>query len=297
MIPPTISDEQIIENIKSAHSLKDVVTDINNYKDDVDSILMSIHPDKCKLSGASDATAKLLGLRAYHEKGCSFNDESGSFKTNGYWLSFDGSDKKILQWSYENFLMLKDRAKGEYAHFDKYLPQSARFENGILTFSFENRSIPLVKKELPQIHVNWILNRMLEFSAWMSEIGIVHCGLNPDNVFIVPETHGIQVTSFYHMTKSGGKVGTISAKYQTWYPPQLFTDKIAADTIDLELSQKTAIYLLGDISGTGIKLRKTHLDPFIDFVINQHAGAYETLVQYKELLQKNFKKEFFVLNI
>ncbi len=83
----------------------------------------------------------------------------------------------------------------------------------------------------------------------------MHCGLNPESIFIVPETHGIQICSFYHLTKIGNRIGTISGKYSNWYPQDVFKTKIATPIIDLGCSMKIASYLLGDTSGIGIKHR------------------------------------------
>ena len=49
------------------------------------------------------------------------------------------------------------------------------------------------------------------------------------------------------------------------YPDHVKIDKLAKADIDIELCKRTAIYLLGDKSGIGNILRKTHSIPFLDF--------------------------------
>lgn len=67
--------------------------------------------------------------------------------------------------------------------------------------------------------------------------------------------------------------------------------------IDLELAKKTVIYLLGDPSGSGIRLRKTHHSTFIDFVISQSINPMDTYQQYRTLLKSNFNNVFHILNL
>jgi serine/threonine protein kinase len=162
---------------------------------------------------------------------------------------------------------------------------------------FAKRAIPLGGLTLPQEHVNWVLSRLLEYTAYLAQVDFVHCGLMPENVFIVPENHGIIIISFYHLTRIGSTVKTISAKYKDWYPPELLQTKLATSGVDLEMVKKIAIYLLGDQSGAGVKLRKTHNADFINFLIKRHDDPYNTYKEYRELLKNNFESKFHVLNI
>jgi serine/threonine protein kinase len=203
----------------------------------------------------------------------------------------------LLDKSLSNYNILKS-LKGDTAlHFQKYIPVSASLNGGKLSFKMDKRAVPLSGLELPQEHVNWILSRALEFTAWLHSVGYVHCGITPESVFVIPENHGIQICSFYHMKPIGSRVTTISAKYKNWYPPNLFSSKEATPNVDIELCKKTAICLLGDKSGSGIKLKKTHNEKFMDFVIAQHYDSYDTFSQYRKLLKDNFEKKFYSLNL
>lgn len=292
----TITATDTIKKIISAKKIEDIL-DIKNIKSDYRAIMQLIHPDICKDKKATEATAKINELMNYYESGGSFVDEVGAYRTNGYWVDFVG-DSDMLKWSFDNYNRFMGLKDADDKQFQKYLPISSEIlSDGTYRFNFDKRAIPLSNIELPQEHVNWILNRLLEYSTYLSQKGFVHCGLNPESVFIVPETHGIQIASFYHLTKIDCRVKTISGKYVSWYPPKLLTEKIATPTIDLELSKKISIYLLGDKSGSGIKLKKTHNEKFIDFAVKQHTNAYECVTEYKQLLRDNFKKEFHLLNL
>lgn len=291
-----MNQQDLIARIEKASKIEDVIS-IANFKTEFDNIVKEIHPDKCSLPGASEATAKMNVWRDVFENGKEYFDDASTFRTNGYWAEYR-SDKKNLAWSIENYRRFKHLTGPANDHFQKYIPATGKLlSDGTFRYEFTDRSIPLSGLQLPQEHVNWVLSRLLEYCAYFAEIGFSHCGLNPESVFIVPETHGIQVCSFYHLTKLGNKIGTISGKYSAWYPPETFHTKEATMAIDIELSKKIAAYLLGDPSGSAVKLRKTHNEDFVNFLVSASDNSYKTFTTYKELLKKNFKKQFHSLTI
>ncbi len=291
-----MNEQVLIEKIALAQKIEDVI-DVTDFKSQFNDVVKVIHPDVCSLQGASEATAKMNLWKDVFENGKEYKDDVGSFRTNGYWVEFK-STQPNLSWSIENYRIIKDLKGDTPEHFRKYIPKDGKLlADGTVRFEFDKRAIPLSGLVLPQEHVNWVLNRLLEYCSFLAECGMSHCGLTPESIFIVPETHGIQICSFYHMTRFGNQIKTVSGKYRNWYPQEIFTTKIATPTIDIELSKKIAAYLLGDISGSGIKFRKTHNEDFINFIISQDNAAYSTLSAYKKLLNKNFKKQFHSLTI
>lgn len=298
-----MNKRETIDRIMSAVKLEDVFTSPSNFKSEFNSLLREIHPDVCTEAGASDATAKLNSWKDYFENGKQYKDDVGQLKTNGYWVEFASAEPN-LAWSHENYGLFMSWKDPSSIHFQKYLPESAEATyptNGDpakVLFSFRERAIPLTDLTLPQEHVNWVLNRLLEFCAYMESIKFSHCGLTPESVFITPSDHGIQVASFYHLTKFGNQIKTVSGKYRNWLPQSVFDTKIATNNIDVESSKRIAAYLLGDRSGSGVKFRKTHNPDFIDFILSASTeSSYDTLVKYRALLAKNFKKEFHILNL
>lgn len=287
--------QRIIAGITNAKKLEDIL-DVNNIKSEYRDMLKVIYPDMCTEAGAKEATQKLTTLKEEFDKGKTHVCEVGEFTTNNYFLTFKGNDIALKQ-SLKNYQILKSLKDANSLHFHQYLPKNMTLDEEGLHIQHPIRTIPITDLQLPQEHVNWILNRMLEFSAWIEQVGYVHCGIHPESIFIIPETHGIQVCLFPHMTKVDNKIGTISGAYQNWYPANVFSKKTASSDIDVELSKKTAIYLLGDKSGSGIKLKRTHNQKFIDFVVKRHNEANTAFLEYRELLQNNFKKGFYKLDI
>lgn len=289
--------DELIEKIVTAKRIEQLL-DVGNFKTEYRRILMKIHPDVCTHPRATEASDKILKLKDLFENGMSIKDESGTFTTKGLETIYAGNFD-FLSASFANYNRLMDLKTPASTNFKKYIPKTMGFSGKQLQVKYHQRAVPLTGHTLPQQHVNWIFSRMLEFAAWMQQEGLVHGGINPESIFVIPENHGIQVSSFYMTTKAGAKPTGISGMYQSWYPPELFKDKIATPSVDVELSKKTAIYLLGDKSGVGIKLRK---DPnvhqgILDFLIAKHDDAIECFKEYREVLGKHFKKEFHHLDL
>ncbi len=177
--------------------------------------------------------------------------------------------------------------------FQRYIPTKSLIEKDSQYITLKERCVPLSSLGvLPQTHVNWILSRMIEFIGYFHLKGYAHCGINPDSVYIEPKSHGINVISFYHVTPIGEKLTTASGKYLHFYPEHVKTKKIATPDIDIELCKKTAIYLLGEKSGIGTPLRKTHNNAFLDFISKNHTDAIECFKEYRTMIGRNFEKKF-----
>jgi hypothetical protein len=166
-----------------------------------------------------------------------------------------------------------------------------------LTASWKPLAVPLSGRQLPLHHVNWLLSRLLEFCAWLSQEGYVHGGLHPESIWLVPKTHGIIIGSFYHLKRRGTRISTVSANYQHWYPATVFKDKQAVTQTDLEMCKRTAAYLLGDKSGSGVMLRKTQPPKMVDFLLATHTDAYQCYDEFRHLLKVEFEAKFHPLKI
>jgi hypothetical protein len=260
-----------------------------------------IHPDSCGLPNAGNAMAIMNHYKDVIENGQPFVDETGPFRVFEKKIVYAVNDtnRTLLTKSVNNYKALMAMHDKASENFHKYLPESMVLEKDKLTINLKDRSVPLTGQKLPQIHVNWLFSRMFEFCLWLRQVGYAHMGMNPTTVFVVPETHGIIVINFYHMSKLGKKAETISAKYKMWYPTDLFVKKIATEDIDLELCKKIALYLLGDRSagGTKLKMDKEVNQVVLTFLLTKHKNEKDEYAQYRDLLAKNFEKKFYPLNL
>ena len=254
-------------------------------------IVKTVHPDKCKHPLAQEATNHLLEIFRHFTSGTRFTDDSGDFLTNDYWALFQGVDQVIAHGK---------RCQLEIAalapdHLKRYMPYNWDSEHSVL---LSQRALPLVNLTLPQEHVNWVVSRLLEFCMLLHRhTGRAHLGLTPAQVMLVPETHGIAVAGFYHTSEINSRVSTISAAYRHWYPGQMLVDKKATELADLEMVKRMGAYLLGDRSGLGTCLRKTHHPEFIDFLLSTDDDSLTCYEKYREMLDRNFPSQFIHLNI
>ena len=295
-----MTDIELIEKLLTAKKTSDIFN--GDWKNTFKRYSKLIHPDVCKQPYADKAMAILTEYKDIMEKGIEYIDEAGVFRVFDDRIEYEVTDKNrsLIGKSVSNFNILKNKRDKKSLGFHRYLPEDMVLEKNKLTIKLKDRAIPLTHKQLEQIHVNWVFSRMFEFVLWLRQIDYCHLGLNPTTVFIVPETHGIIVISFYHMTQINKKAKTISAKYKMWYPTALFTKKRATPDVDLELAKKIALYLLGDRSGGGTKLKMNKKDinqDVLNFLLTKHENHFDEYQQYRDLLTKNFERKFYPLDL
>lgn len=281
--------------------------DICKSQADYKILAKNLHPDVNKDKDAILAFTHLNNLKTDFEKGYVFRDESGEFRSN-YLVHRWGGNIDLLKKSKLNYDKIIYLAKTNlnmqsFDHFMQYIPSKLDFEGEELVYSSRDKCIPLSKVIglLPEAeknkHVNWIFSRLIEFVTMLESLEVIHAGLNPDSIFIIPETHGIKVTSFYHVCTD--RVKTINGKYKNYYPPYMFDTKEAGSYIDINLAKKTAICALGDISGSGVRLRSdTNINQnVLNFLMLFQRDAFNSMRIWREILDKNFIKEFVQLTI
>lgn len=278
----------MIDQILKAKKIKEII-DVSKFDTEYKRVVKLIHPDICKDPRASEAFAKFQQLKFFYENGFKFQDDSGTITIKEEDIFFD-VDMNQYGKSLSIYSSLYSKAT---PNFKKYLPTSA--SSNKVTSAVPLNS--LIGVNLPEEHVRWILNRLLEFSAYMENLGYAHLGLNLESFLVDPVSHGINVISFYHTTLLGEKVTTISAKYKNWYPAKLFKDKKAYKGIDVVLAKSIACFLLGDPSGRGVKLKGKVSDPLVNFLLSSHDNAFEAMDTYKKMLSANYETKFYTLNL
>ena len=278
----------IIEEILQAKHIKEII-DLTDFANDCKRLVKLIHPDICKDPKATAAFAKFQELKRKYEEGFKYLDDNGEVIIKELVITLNGDISRI---NYSN-LFGNELIKFGTENFRHYLPLSFNGREVKTRSSY----LTLTGITLPEEHVRWILNRLLEFCAYMEKNGLVHGGLSLESALIEPKTHGINVISFYHTTPIGAKLRTISAKYKRFYPPKTFTDKIATTSIDLAMAKGMACVLLGDPSGIGVRLKGKISKPLVNFLLTNHDNAFVAMTDYKEMLKNNYESKFHILNL
>ena len=284
--------EILLKNVQNAAQPEEIFTR-TAYKKEYIAYIKLLHPDVCVLSGATEAVEKLNAYKTYMEGLFTLEDDAGTMQIlDNQTIVFKG-DQALLQKSLDNYNRLMRLTDASSLHFRQYLPKTLAWQGDELHATHTHRLVPLTHLTLPQEHVSWLLSRMFELVAWLHQSGFGHIGIHPESICVVPETHGIVCVSFYHLKPLGGKLETLAGKYVDWYPQITFDKKQAIPYIDLSLAQRTALYLLGDKSGNGVKLKRTCNEQLIDFLITPHYDSYQTYDEYRKLLRIIFGKPKF----
>lgn len=292
----------LIDKINKSRTYTEVFCDITNWITEYKNYAKLIHPDVCKESGAKEAITKLNSYREELHKGKSHIDDAGKviYSINKCTII---AEKIILNNSKRWFDKLISYKEKMDIDFQRYIPKTMTLGeeadiSHYLGVTLTKRAVPLSSLGvLPQEHVNWILSRMLEFVAYMHKKGLVHAGINPNSVYVEPQNHGINVISFYHTTEINKKLTTASGLFINFYPDHVKTTKIATPDVDIELCKRTAIYMLGDKSGIGTSLRKTHNTAFLDFINKPHTDSVEAYLEYRKMIDNNFERKFVPLTV
>ncbi len=288
---------QLLKKVQYSTKATDVFTHLS-YKKEYLNYIKQLHPDICRMDGATEAVEKLNTYRKHMEVLHTVTDDAGTLHNQGNQTFIQRGEPALLRQSWENYQQLMQFSDEASLHFRKYLPVSMNLSGDMLVSTTSHQAVPLTHLTLPQEHVSWVVSRMLELVGWLHQIGFTHAGINPDSIAVLPETHGIVCLSFYHMKPMNHRLESISARYLDWYPQITFDQKQALGYIDLCLLQRTGLYLLGDKSGNGVKLKALHDDRLIDFLITPHYEAYDTYHVYRKLLRSIFgKPTFHELNI
>jgi len=284
----------LIRVIDNASSVTTIFPDLHQWYKTYKDYSKLIHPDICSEPGSAEAFRKLNDYKREIEHGKEIPDDAGSLTFFPTRVEMEGDEDliKISMYNHKVLLSLTDKST---QHFKQYIPESS----GLSMFKLRERAVPLANVgTLKQEHVNFILSRMLEFVTWVNGVGWMHAGINPSSIAIIPHNHGMQCVSFYHMARLGGILRTVSGRYAHLYPATVFRDKKAGSNVDLELAKRTAVWLLGDKSGIGNSLRRTHNPDFLNFIRKDHWNPLDCYKEYREMLSRNYDtRQFHILNL
>ncbi|MBL8793843.1 MAG: molecular chaperone DnaJ [Planctomycetia bacterium] len=110
------------------------------------------------------------------------------------------------------------------------------------------RTLEQVHEQLPALdgrHLGWIFNRLLTVLGFIRRQGWVHGAVLPCHVLIHPEQHGLQLVGWGQGVPEGQRIRSLSARYRTWYPPEVFAKQAAGPATDLYLAARCIVYLAG----------------------------------------------------
>lgn len=277
----------IIKTILEATGPLSIFASLSSVDKDYKWLAKLLHPDVCRHKDAAKALSIVSDFRHGLKMGFQHIDEAGTVVYNQDNILFKG-DPLVLKRSFLYYATFAKMNTPDSKLFKEYLPTDCDIDGVHLRYSTPKRAIPVAHLgKLEAKHVYWIISRMFELASWFIQEGFVHAGFNPDTIYVRPEDHGIICPTFYHMARTGSVLTSISGKYQHFYPPYLFTDKKAVDGLDAALIKKIGIYLLGDKSGVGNKIRKDYGPWIIEFLQSFSKTTRGEYTRFRKLLEEH----------
>jgi serine/threonine protein kinase len=97
----------------------------------------------------------------------------------------------------------------------------------------------------------WIWRRILEVLAFIHNSGMVHGAVLPGNLLIQENEHGVRLVGYSVAGHSGKKLLMISQQHKTIYPEAVRSRPILTTQLDLTMSARCIIAILGGDPETG----------------------------------------------
>lgn len=300
-------------------------------KDDAESnfktLRRSWHPDRNKDSKATEVFCKLqelfdkLGSYLQYTTG----DTTYTFKQRtvtkfplgevyhheaGIAVVLDDKYVKYTQIFLDN-VKLAEEAISKHESMKKdllqLLPKVHRISNDSKTIvlTFEKGSVNLAmlvksqKGALPPRVAAWIISRMLNYSMIYDFSGLVGNAISIDSFWVNTQSHsGFDLLGWFFAGPIGGKIKGLPPESVELYPPASLAAKVCDRVVDTRLIKKAGISMLGDFTGTGMKLKASEDLPvaLVDWVRSMTSNTKKLSVYQNwsnEVLPAAFGKRSF----
>lgn len=93
----------------------------------------------------------------------------------------------------------------------------------------------------------WMWRRVLVALGFAHVNGIIHGAALPANILIQPEEHGLMLRNWFHAVRAetGEILSPIDPDFAAWYPPEIAKNEVPTFGMDINMSAKLMIHLLG----------------------------------------------------
>lgn len=97
----------------------------------------------------------------------------------------------------------------------------------------------------------WIWRRILEVLSFIHNSGIVHGAILPAHLLVQENEHGVRLVGYSAAGRQGETLHVLSQRYQAIYPESIKSRPILTAQLDLSMSARCMIAMLGGDFGTG----------------------------------------------
>lgn len=152
------------------------------------------------------------------------------------------------------------------------------------------------KGNVPDRHVAWMVNRLYNLECFLAYNGITHNALTIENLFVVPDRHGVLVYGgWWFAQKLGSKLTGVPRKIYNIMSYEDKTSGTANPTIDLETIRLVARQLLGDEYGGKIMNNKDIPTPIKEWVLGKSGkNALKEYQEWNETIDASYGKRVFI---
>lgn len=212
---------------------------------------------------------------------------------------FDNAKEIISKLSFSS-----DRMKQE---MEKYLPkliETFESDEGSLIIVIRKTADLFLLKDvleyyegsIPSRHVAWILSSLYNTACYIDYSKLSHNGISTENYLISPKYHsGMLTGGWWYSVHQGTKMLKVSEKTFSIMPPLVRDKKMGSIETDLESIRLIGRELLGDRTGTKLKIKDLAPDAMIEWLRGVSSGKARTEYErWQKVLDASFGKRTFV---
>ena len=278
-------------------------------------MLREIHPDICKDARAKEATEKLIEL---YERGIKGEWYTGATIIKNSKTGKRYRIKPIKEYNIgigkmyltKRYIIIEIEREAYKGRGNKEMESISglgslpviKYEdwgNGITVIE-RGEEIPLrefwnnYKCRIPAKVCAWIVTRLLSYACGLKMLGLVHCNITIDSVFLDIEGHGVKLCGGWcYCVKVGHKmIGTTQEVYRVMSPISK-RDKKARFSTDIESIKALALRLMGcnsRICSTSVPI------PIMEFLRScSSENAIEELEKWEKALKDSWGARKFVV--
>lgn len=97
----------------------------------------------------------------------------------------------------------------------------------------------------------WIWRRILEVLSFIHNSGMVHGGILPSHLLVQENEHGVRLVGYGSAGRVGDKLRVVSSRFESFYPQQKHAAITLSTQLDLLMSARCVIAILGGDPKTG----------------------------------------------
>jgi len=213
-------------------------------------------------------------------------------------IFFENAHNTISKFKFANDTMKKEMTR--WLPNIKYILPSHQYDYMLIG---KGQDVVLLKdlfeffkrKSPPPEHVAWIMSSLLNICCYLDYAKLSHNCISLDTVFISPRGHSAYLYGGWWWSKRvGTKITQVPARTASLMSSQQKNNKIATQSLDLDMVRAVGRELFRDLSGAGLYQRKEIPKPVSNWMTSTTSGvAVEDYRNWRKVMEKSWGKPKF----